>query len=281
MVASLSLIAALLWSPRPASDLFLVAAGQVLSATGKEFRTTVWISNLGASPARVQATFLERHPLKSPPPSIAIDLAPNETKELTDLPLQLRRPGVVGAIRFQCSQPIAVTARIFSLPETTGTFLKAEPYNAGLRKGDEGLLQGVSYDGAVRQTTYLVETGGRPTEVFVLLRDASGRDVANDSFLLESYEPRSLPIAELARNARIRNGSIIVRVTGGSGCVYASGLQIPTSAGDGYFVEMTLIRSRDDIGMSNGELAIYALTALAVIAALLFEFYKRKRPLRG
>jgi hypothetical protein len=281
MVASITLIAALFWSPRPASDLFLVAAGQLRSATGKEFRTTVWISNLSASPARVQATFLERHPLKAPSPSIAIDLAPNETRELTDLPRQLRRTGVVGAMRFQCSQPIAVTARIFSVPETTGTFLKAEPYNAGLRKGDEGLLQGVSYEGEVHQTTYLVETGGRPTGVFIQLRDASGREIATDSLLLEPYEQRSLPIAELARNIRIRNGSIIVRVTGGSGCVYASGLQIPTLGGNGYFVAMTLIRSRDSVGMSKGEIAVYALTALVVIAAILFEFYRRKSHLRG
>ncbi|HEY8183622.1 MAG TPA: hypothetical protein VII32_15365 [Thermoanaerobaculia bacterium] len=281
MVASITLIAALFWSPRPPSDLFLVAAGQLRSATGKEFRTTVWISNLSASPARVQATFLERHPVKVPPPSIAIDLAPNATRELTDLPLQLRRTGVVGAIRFQCSQPIAVSARIFSGPETTGTFLKAEPYNAGLRKSDEGLLQGVSYEGDVRQITYLVETGGRPTGVFIQLRDASGREIANESLLLEPYEQRSLPIAELARNTRVRNGSIIVRVTGGGGCVYASGLQIPTSGGDGYFVGMTVTRSRDGIGMSTGEMAVYALTALVVIAAMLFEFYRRKSRLRG
>jgi hypothetical protein len=281
MVIPISLIAFLLASPRPASDLFLVAAGHVQSATGKEFRTTVWISNLSASPARVQATFLERHPLKAPSPSIAIDLAPNETKELTDLPEQLRRIGVVGAIRFQSSQPIAVAAHIFSVPETSGTFLKAEPYDAGLRKGDEGLLQGVSYDGEVRQTTHLVETGGRPTGVFIRLRDASGREIATDSFLLEPYEERVLRIAELARNARVRNGSIIVRVTGGSGCVSASGVQVPTPGGDGYFVGMTVTRSRDGVGMSIGEITIYALTALVVIAALLLDFYKRKSFLRG
>lgn len=281
MVIPISLIAALLWSPRPASDLFLVAAGQVRSAAGKDYRTTVWISNLSASPARVQATFLERHPLKAPSPSIVIELAPDETKELTDLPGQFRRIGVVGAMRFQSSQPIAVAARIFSVPETPGTFLKGESHDAGLRKGDEGLLQGVSYEGDVRQTTYLVETGGRPTGVFIALRDSSGREIATDSFLLEPYEQRSLRISELARTARFRNGSILLRVTGGSGCVYASGLQIPTSSGDGYWVGMTMTRARDGNGMSTGEIAIYALTALVVIAAALLEVYRRKSDLRG
>jgi hypothetical protein len=281
MVIPIRLIAVLLASPRPASDLFLVAAGHVRSAAGKEFRTTVWISNLSASPTRVQATFLERHPLKAPSPSIAIDLAPNETKELTDLPERLRRIGVVGAIRFQSNQPIAVAAHVFSVPETTGTFLKAEPFDAGLRKGDEGLLQGVSYDGEVRQTTHLVETGGRPTGVFIRLRDASGHEIATESLLLEPYEQRLLRIAELARNVRVRNGSIIVRVTGGSGCVFAAGVQVPTPGGDGYFVGMTVTRSRDSVGMAYGEMAVYALTALVVIAAMLFELYRRKSDLRG
>ena len=281
MVIPISLIAVLFASPRPASDLFLVAAGHVQSAAGREFRTTVWISNLSASPARVQATFLERHPLKAPAPSIGIDLAPNETKEVTDLPEQLRRIGVVGAIRFQSSQPIAVGAHIFSVPETTGTFLKAEPYDAGLRKGDEGLLQGVSSDGQIRQTTHFVETGGRPTGVFIQLRDATGRAMATDSFLLEPYEQRVLRIAELAPNVRVHNGSILIRVTGGSGCVFASGVQVPTPGDDGYFVGMTITRSRDRSRMSTGELAIYALTALVVIAALLSEFYKRKSHSRG
>ncbi len=285
MVSSICLISALLASsPRAASDLFLVAAGQLRSASGQDFRTTVWITNLSARHATVQATFLERHPLKAPTTIVTIDLAPAETKEIPDLPLRLQRAGIVGAIRFQSLDPIAVSARIFSGPpsatvgQTTGAALTAVTCEVGLEKGDEGFIPGVIYDpgGYFRQTTYLVETGGRPAGLFIRLRDANGRELSHDSFLLEPYEQRSLPIAELARGTFVRNGSISIRVTGGSGRIYAVGLQIPTRSGDGYFVDMTTLRSNVRSGLSAAESIVYSLTALAVIAAVAFAIYTRE-----
>ncbi|HYS53647.1 MAG TPA: hypothetical protein VER58_07785 [Thermoanaerobaculia bacterium] len=276
MVASIGLIATLLAS-KPASDLFLAMAGQLRGSSGREFRTTVWITNLSAQQTSVKATFLERHPLKSPPPSVVIHFVANETKEIPELPLQLQRPGVTGAVRFQSDARIAVSARIFSTPEGTGMYLTAEPREAGLRKGDEAFLQGVNYDGVIRQRTFLVETSGRPAGVMVILRDALGHEIAHESFAIEGYEQRTIPIAEIARSARVHSGSILVRVTGGSGYVYVNGVQIPGANSDGYFVEATVKRSRDHIGMSNAEIAIYALTALGVMAAVVFDFYNRKR----
>jgi hypothetical protein len=283
MVRTICVLAALLTTPaRAATDLYLVAAGQLRSASGRDFRTTVWITNLSSRPAAVQATFLERHPLKSPPSPVTISVGPAETKEITDLPVQLKRQGVVGAIRFQSEEPIAVAARIFSGPptlgETTGAALRAVTYDAGLEKGDEAFIPGVIYDRDrnFRQTTYLVETGGRPAGIFVRLREASGRELAHDSFLLEPYEQRSLPIAELARGAFVHSGSISVRVTGGGGRVYAVGLQIPTRSGDGYFVDMTVLRSTRQPALSAAEIVVYSFAALAVIAAVALELYKRK-----
>jgi len=283
MVRALCILSALLAFPaRGSSDLYLVAAGQLRSASGRDFRTTVWITNLSDRPATIRAVFLERHPLKSPPSPVTIRVGPSETKEFPDLPVQLKRTGVVGAIRFQSEEPIAVAARIFSGPptlgETTGAALRAVTYDAGLEKGDEAFIPGVIYDrdGNFRQTTYLVETGGRPAGIFVRLRDASGRELAHDSFLLEAYEQRSLPIAELARGAFVHSGSISVRVTGGGGRVYAVGLQIPTRSGDGYFVDMTVLRSNLRPGLSVAEIAVYLFAALAVIAAVALEVYRRK-----
>ncbi len=274
MVASFSLIVALLAS-RPASDLFLAVAGQLRSPSGKEFRTAVWMTNLTMQRTTVLATFLERHPLKSPAATVVIGLGPRETKEIDDLPVRLGRYGVVGAIRFQSDQRIAVTARIYSttpLGQSTGVGMRVVPVRAGLKKGDEGFIPGVSFDGgkSFRQTTYLVETGGRPIGLLMRLRDAAGREVAHDSFLLEAHEQRSLPIEELARGASVHNGVISIRVTGGSGRVDALGLQIPARNSEGYFVEMTVRRSGRRFGMSTAEVAIYALTALAVVAAILF-----------
>ncbi len=100
------------------------------------------------------------------------------------------------------------------------------------------------------------------------LRDSAGREVSHDSFLLEAYEQRSMPIEELTRRAVVYNGSISIRVTGGSGRVDALGLQIPARSSEGYFVEMAVRRSRRRIGISAGELVLYALTALAVLAAV-------------
>jgi len=260
------------------ADLFLPVAGQLRSASGREFRTTVWISNVAPRRTTVRATFLERHPLKAAPVPVTFDLGPGETKEIDDLPTQFRRPGVLGAIRFESPDPIAVVAHIFS-PESIGNGLTAVSEDAALKKGDEGVLPGVTYDasGDFRQTTYLVETSGRPAGMFVRLRDANGRELAHDSFLLEPYEHRVLRIAELARQTFVRNGSLSIRVAGGSGRVYAIGLQIPNRSGGGYFVEMSIKRSRTP-AFSAAEIAIDLLTALAVIASVGFAIFSRRAP---
>ena len=261
-----------------AADLFLPVAGNVRSATGREFRTTVWITNVSQRPATVQVTFLERHP--APPPStLTIPVAAGETKEVDDLPLQLHRSGVVGALRFESEQPIAISARIFSAT-AIGEGLNAVNAAAGLNHGDEGFIPGVQASADVHETTYFVETSGRPAGVLVTLRDSSGRTIAHDSFLLEAFEHRALPIAEFAGNTSVRSGSISVRATGGSGRVYAIGFQIPSRTGDGYFVEMTApaLRSNET---SPTEILLYSLTALAVIAAVALDLYNRKRAKRG
>jgi len=261
-----------------AVDLFLPVAGSVRSATGREFRTAVWITNGAQRPATVRVTLLERHPSPAPSPA-TISIAAGETKEFDDLPLQLHRPGVVGALRFESDEPIAVSARIFS-GAAIGEGLNAVSAAAGLNHGDEGFLPGIQAGGDVHETTYFVETSGRPAGVLVTLRDSSGQAIAHDSFLLEAFEHRALPIAEFAGSASVRSGSISIRATGGSGRIYAIGFQIPTGSGDGYFVEMTAPAARRD-GASVTEMLHYAMTALAVIAAVSLDLYTRKRTKRG
>jgi hypothetical protein len=261
-----------------AADLFLPVAGKVRSATGREFRTTVWITNASQRPATVRVTFLERHPAPAPS-TLMIPVAAGATKEVDDLPLQLHRPGVVGALRFESGEPIAVSAWIFS-GAAIGEGLHAVDAAAGLNHGDEGFIAGVQASADIHETTYFVETSGRPAGVLVTLRDSSGRTIAHDSFLLEAFEHRALPIAEFAGNTSVRSGSISVRATGGSGRVYAIGFQIPSQTGDGYFLEMTGPGSRSD-ETSTTEILLYSLTALAVIAAVAFDVYNRKRAKRG
>ena len=264
-----------------AADLFLPVAGNLRAASGREFRTVVWITNLAERPARVRITFLERHPLSAAPRPMTVDLAAGQTIEVDDVPLRLGRPGVVGALHFESDVRVAVTARIFS-PDAIGEGLNAVSADAGLNHGDEGVITGVQLDSSagVRETTYLIEMSGRPAGVLVTLRDANGRPIAHDNLLLEAYEHRTLRIAEFARANLVRNGSIAVRVTGGSGSVYALGLQIPSPTGDGYFVRMAIVRARDR-SMSPAEIAVWSLTALAVIFAIGFDLYTRKRTNRG
>ena len=257
-----------------AADLFLPVAGNTRSASGREFRTTVWITDTSERAAAVRVTFLERHPIQTGSKPVTIDVAPGETKQVDDLPIALGKPDAVGALRFESPEPIAVSARIFS-GEGAGEGLAAVAADAGLKHSEDGVIPGLRFGGDFRETTYFVETSGRPAGVFVVLRDAAGHDVAHDSFLLEAYEHRALPIAEVLRNAQVTNGSMRIRVTGGSGHVYAIGHQIATPAGDGYFVEMTPAAKMKN-GPSSGEIVVYSLTALAVIAAVVADLARRR-----
>ena len=262
-----------------AADLFVPVAGHTRSASGREFRTTVWITNTSDRQAAIRAMFLERHPVQTPSKLLTIDIPPKETRQIDDLPLALGKPDVVGALWFESPEPFAVSARISS-GEGAGEGLSAVGAEAGLKHGEDGVIPGLRFGGDFRETTYFIETSGRPAGVFVLLRDATGRDIAHDSFLLEGYEHRSLPIAEVLRNVQMTNGSMLIRVTGGSGHVYAIGHQISTPAGDGYFVEMTQAMKTKN-GPSSGEIVVYALTALAVVAAVVADLYRRKSAARA
>ena len=262
-----------------AADLFVPVAGNTRSASGREFRTTAWITNTSDRTTAVSITFLERHPLHAPSQRITVDVAPKETKQLDDLPRTLGRPDVLGALHFESPEPIAVTARIFS-GDAAGESLEAVDAEAGLAHGEDGVIPGVRFGGAFRETTYFIETSGRPAGVFVLLRDASGRDIAHESFLLEGYEHRVVPIDEVLQKAQMTNGSILIRVSGGSGRVYAIGHQIATPSGDGYFVEM-MQSAKKKGGPSSGEIVVYSLTALAVVAAVIADLYRRKSAKRA
>lgn len=282
VLSAIFLVGALFGRAPSPSDLFLVAAGQVHAASGREFRTTVWMTNLAPRRANVEATFLERHPVTGPSAVVIIELGPNETKQIDDLPLRLQRQNAVGAIRFQSAEPIAVAARIFSLEpgiaQTTGAALRAVRYDSGLARGDEGVIPGAQYDGGVnfRYTLYLAETSGRSAGMLVTIRSPAGQEIAHRSFLLEPFEQRSFRLREMLGATTVQNGSISVRVTGGAGRVYAIGLQIPTQSGDGYFVDMTAIRGGGRPQLSIAEVLLYSLTALAVIAAVLFALYSSK-----
>jgi len=253
-----------------AADLFVPVAGNTRSATGREFHTTVWITNTSNRGTFVRVTFLERHPIQTVSKPLTVDLAANETKQIDDP----SRPDVVGALRFESAEPIAITARIYS-GDGAGEGVRAVPADAGLKHGEDGIIPGLHFDGALRETTYLIETSGRPAGVYVSLRDARGVEVAHDSFLLEGFEHRALTIAEVARTTKVTSGSMRIRVTGGSGQVYAIGHQIVTPAGDGYFIEMAQA-AKTPSGPSRGELVVYSLTALAVIAAVVADLYRRK-----
>ena len=262
-----------------AADLFVPVAGHTRSASGREFRTTVWITNTSDRSVPVRVTFLERHPIPTTSKPVTIDVAPKETRQIDDLPFALGKPDGVGALRFESPEPIAVSARIFS-GEGAGEGLAAVAADAGLKHGEDGVIPGLRFGGDSRETTYFIETSGRPAGVFVLLRDAAGRDIAHDSFLLEAWEHRALPIAEVLRNIPMTGGSMLIRVTGGSGHVYAIGHQISTSAGDGYFVEMTQA-AKTKSGPSSGEILVYSLTAIAVIVAVVADLYRRKSAKRA
>jgi hypothetical protein len=254
-----------------AADLFVPVAGNTKSASGREFHTTVWITNTSSRAASVRVTFLERHPIQTASNPLTVDVAPNETKQLDDP----SRPNAVGALRFESPEPIAVSARIFS-GTGAGEGVEAVTADAGLKHGEDGVIPGLR----LRETTYFIETSGRPAGVFVQLRDAKGHEIAHDSFLLEGFEHRALPLAEVLRNVQMTNGSMQIRVTGGSGRVYAIGHQISTPDGDGYFVKMTQ-STKMKSGPSSGEIVVYSLTALAVIAAVITDLYRRKSAKRA
>ncbi len=167
------------------SDVYLTSIGRVAGASGAQFSTTVWITNLSTTqPVSFGFFFLASGQANPNPASFADTLAPGETKMYEDV--MLNKFGLTAALGaghiVSSSGDVFVSSRIFNLSPgqdlgaSTGLFFAGVPSIFALAPGETSTIQGVNQGGKenFRYNFAMVETTGNPATFQVSVLDNLG-----------------------------------------------------------------------------------------------------------
>jgi len=249
----------------------LPIAGRVAASNGREYTTTLWITNANAKTVRARVTFLPGGQANPETQAVNVDIAANQTKQLDNVTdTLLHQPGKLGALLVEADSPLACTARLAT--SSGGAGFAAIPIELAIPRGGTTELQGAGAGahGEHRYNIHLVETNRSAIQVVVSLHDANGREAGSQTVLLREHEALTIPIARLSP-APPPEATVRIRVTKGSGKLVAGGSQIDVASGDPTAFEMVT----GDVPherVPRGEIAAYIAAAVAIALAALARF---------
>jgi hypothetical protein len=249
------------------TDLILPVAGRVSGGFGSEFYTSVWISNPTSENATVVIQF---SPANAPAKSVTTTLGAGESKSYDNITEQLfATPGVLGSLRFQASQKVLVSARIYnrhvgaSPAETQGVAYAALPSSAAIAKGDASDLQGVSQNDDYRYNFFLTETAGSAATITVSLIDANGSTLATREYQIPANGFVSANVADVAPAFIGTGARLHTEVVDGAGRIILAGSMTTNSSQDPTGYEMSIKPASIVAGVTSLNGATGALTLSA------------------
>lgn len=254
----------------------LPIAGRVSASGGREYATTLWITNRNATAVRARISFLPAGQANPEPQPVSVDVASQQTLRLENVTeALLRQPGKLGALLVEADAPLACTARLAT--NTGGAGFAAIPIELAIPRGGSTQLQGAGAGphGEFRYNIHLVETNRSAIEVVVSLIDANGRDVGHQSVLLREHEALTMPVSKLSA-APPPEATVLLRVTKGSGKLVAGGSQLDVASGDPTAFEMVTGDAPRD-PMPRAQLAAYLAAAVAIALAALARLRREER----
>jgi len=220
-------LATLAWAGMPGTDLWVPSLARTPGAHGSQWYASVWIHNPGTVSAQVQISYLVRNQANPSPETQIVTVDPGETLKLGDVFQEvfgLER--AIGALRFESSAKIVVSARSYNLTsggvaESQGQFLAGMPSAIALSAGQRTSIPGITQpaDGSFRCNYALVETGGGTPQVELSLYDRDGVQQASKIYTLSPYEPLQFNLKDLGAGLSVDGGRLDVEVLSGSGGV--------------------------------------------------------------
>jgi len=227
LMSSFLLMSTLVFAGIPGEDLWLASVARTPGQNGSQWYTTLWIHNPEQEPIKVAIDFLVRNQSNPSPISHTLDLDAGETLKLGDVFLDLfGLEEAIGALRFQCTQKIVVSARTYNLTtsglaESQGQFIAAMPAELALSAGEETSIPGVTQpaDESFRSNFALVETAGGTANVEVDILDRDGVQLASKTYTLAPFEPRQFSLGAIQSGITVDGGRIVLKVLSGTGKV--------------------------------------------------------------
>lgn len=264
LLSAIALPASGAWNDRV---MWIPIAGHSVGAAGREFATTVTVTNNSDHGADVTLAFV---PAGKPDPRRRVaqfHLSPRSTHvhHIRDLVTQGETSG---AVRLESSEPVVAHARVTSRATTgdpaVGAVLDAIPQNAAIGSGERTILSGPS-EGS-RYTLHAVETAGHSLILIASTYDGAGRRLRSRRLYLAAHEQRSWafegPFASLSIGAMSGSGKAIFAAS-----------EIVQGTQDIMAHEMSMTAAPRH-RLSRGEIVAYTAAAMAIAVAAIFQ---RKR----
>ncbi|HEX9985885.1 MAG TPA: hypothetical protein VGF69_21675 [Thermoanaerobaculia bacterium] len=251
-----------------APDLYIPIAGRVAGHDGRQFLTTVSLTNPSGEPVTVTISFLRTAVANPAPRSLALQLAPNESRNV-ELDAQLLGTDTVGALRIQATGDVLAQANVYSrmagetAARNVGATFNALPASAAIGTGESAIVQGLAGEG-FRYRLYVVETVGHPLYFTATLLDVNGRTVAQKRFFVSPREQRTFEFTAEFPNVRAAS----LRLTGfnGSGKIVATGAQVTLESRETTPFEMSFPAApRHRLQMT--ETLAYVAVGLSIVVA--------------
>ncbi|HET7435630.1 MAG TPA: hypothetical protein VFN10_13055 [Thermoanaerobaculia bacterium] len=249
-------------------DGFVVVAGRTTGAT-RTFDTTLWLSNATNHRADVTVSFLRGEQANPSPHALSLSISAHGVAALPVASNIIGAPEGLGALHVVASRDVAAEARITSsvagdTSRKHAMTLRAIPSQYAIGSGESTAVQGV---GSGEARLYVVETTGLPLYFTVTVVDAHGQEHGQKRWLLSGREQRAFDVQHEFPNAPAGAALLRIRGVNGSGKIVAAVVvTIPESQDLSVFEMLLPSRARHRLGV--GELAAYALVALAILAAV-------------
>lgn len=272
------LLALVLFSAQPmfaaiaGRDLYIPVVGRAAGVGGREYLTSVFITNLGDSPADVTLSFIRAAQEQAAPVHARVQVAPHGALayEMDDA---LVGGAGVGALRLQSREQVSAVARTYSrasgAPAETevGASFEAIPAERAIGNGESTSLPGVQ-TAVARYKVYAVEVAGQAVHVELTLLGADGRASATRRLFIRANEMRAWDLASELGLTPGAEGVVRVSCVNGSGKVIVAGERIANGSFDGNAFNM-IVPLQPRTRLSSWEIALYAVIAISLVVSVL------------
>jgi hypothetical protein len=236
-----------------ATELWVPVVGRAQGAGGREFFTTIYVTNTSDGDADVMLSFFVAAQPGQASRDVRMRIKPSATAthEVQHI--------AAGSLRISAASPVTAVARIYSRgagPEVAAV-LNAIPSQFAIGSGESTILHGSTRDS--RYKLYVAETHALPLYFSVTLEDVNGKKTGSRRLYVGPHEQRSWDFTEPFD---------VVRVEGinGSGKIVVAGSQILNVTQDSVMYEMLLpAKPRHRIGWP--EWLAWAVAAGALVVA--------------
>lgn len=252
-----------------ARDSWIPVAGHTVTADGRGFNTTIYLSDSSRSMNDVTLSFYLTAQPNIAPRQLKLQLGPGQTAAV-DIGSQLSgdAKSAIGALHIRATAPLVAAARVSSGGESRGSevggVVNAIPSQFAIGAGESAVLHVPS---GSRYKLYAVETRGFPLYFSVVTTPAVGER----RLYLAAHEQRSWDLEELFRALSV--SSLQISGVNGSGKIIVAGTSIASQTRDFAAWEMSL-PTEPRHRMRWPELAAYTAVALALVIAAIYNMKK-------